>query len=399
MLVGVLCEVVSAVAAMEKEELLVNSVMSKMHRIVADLDQNGSGTLSKHELKALLDHPEAARTLHDVGVDVVGLVDFADFIFQNLDLDEDDEDDEPEQRELSFADFMDVVLQFRGTNTATVKDMVDLRKFVQQVLSQTNARVLQIMEKLDMFQAHNKAPRDSFRKSRMSRAHVSGPGVSSLPLDDGSSGARFSLVDDGAAEDDGDNFVVAKKSSMGSYRSARPSIFFVDDRPACAEEDEDNGELAEGIPEELSGAFQNLQDLASRLDDALGSRLDVLRQQWRRPTPTCRPDPGDGGATLPDSSDRKIEAVAAAAAAAAIEGRMRTLPAQWRGVRAAGEEEDEEEEAPAHDKGGAGDNGHQLGASLPRRPRRPPPTKAGSGGEAEVESNAEDKLASGRWLW
>jgi len=102
---------------------------------------------------------------------------------------------------------------------------------------------------------------------------------------------------------------------------------------------------------------------------------------------------------LPDSSDRKIEAVAAAAAAAAIEGRMRTLPAQWRGVRAAGEEEDEEEEAPAHDKGGAGDNGHQLGASLPRRPRRPPPTKAGSGGEAEVESNAEDKLASGRWLW
>merc|ERR1711933_489234 len=63
------------------------------------------------------------RALQDVGVDVVSLVDFTDFIFQN-------------GRELTFSDCMDVVLQLRGTNASTVKDIVDLRK---QVLAELAA--------------------------------------------------------------------------------------------------------------------------------------------------------------------------------------------------------------------------------------------------------------------
>jgi hypothetical protein len=44
-------------------------------------------------------------------------VDFADFLFE-------------EQTELSFATFMELVLSLRGTNTSTVKDIIDLRKFI-----------------------------------------------------------------------------------------------------------------------------------------------------------------------------------------------------------------------------------------------------------------------------
>merc|ERR1712151_1209243 len=85
MLIGVLCEVVSAVAATEKEEMLVTYVHQKLHKVVTMLDTDGGGTISKNEFVKILENGDAVRCLQDVGVDVIGLVDFADFIFENDD--------------------------------------------------------------------------------------------------------------------------------------------------------------------------------------------------------------------------------------------------------------------------------------------------------------------------
>lgn len=119
MLVGILCEVVSVVSTVEKEELLINYVKSALQEMItkAELDLNGDNRISRSEFEQLLDNREAARALQEVGVDVVGLVDFIDFIFVG-------------GRDMSFGDFMDMVLQLRGSNTATVKDIVDLRKLM-----------------------------------------------------------------------------------------------------------------------------------------------------------------------------------------------------------------------------------------------------------------------------
>merc|ERR1719336_1892173 len=81
MLIGVLCEVVSAVAATEKEELLVNYVKNKVEKIVDELDENGDKRISKTEFEQILGNQMACRALRDVGVDVVGLVDCADTLF------------------------------------------------------------------------------------------------------------------------------------------------------------------------------------------------------------------------------------------------------------------------------------------------------------------------------
>jgi len=126
MLVGVLCEVVSAVAATEREEMLVTFVNRKVKTIVEELDKNGDNCISKAEFVKILENAEAVRSLQDVGVDVVGLVDFADVIFEDG------------AQELSFEKFMDIVLQLRGTNTASVKDIVELRKLVRTNNIQTN---------------------------------------------------------------------------------------------------------------------------------------------------------------------------------------------------------------------------------------------------------------------
>lgn len=119
MLVGVLCEVVSVVSAVEKEQMTVQFVKTKLLSLLEDtgIDQDGNKLLSKREFETLLLMPEGARIIQEVGVDVVGLVDFADHIFKD-------------GVELSFPDFMELVLQLRGSNTATVRDVVDLRKFV-----------------------------------------------------------------------------------------------------------------------------------------------------------------------------------------------------------------------------------------------------------------------------
>jgi len=55
------------------------------------------------------------------------MVDNIDFIFEA----EDDEDDDAE-RSLSFDEFMNLVLDMRGSNAATVKDIFDLQKFIKR---------------------------------------------------------------------------------------------------------------------------------------------------------------------------------------------------------------------------------------------------------------------------
>merc|ERR1711865_752959 len=143
MLVGVLCEVVSAVAATEQEEMLVNYVNAKLSEVMSILDSDGGGSICKTEFMQILDNGDAIRCLTDVGVDVFSLIDLADYIF------EDDDAENHEEIELDFTKFMDVVLQLRGTNQATVKDVVDLRKFMRKSMSDSYRQTSMIIERLD----------------------------------------------------------------------------------------------------------------------------------------------------------------------------------------------------------------------------------------------------------
>lgn len=130
MLVGVIVQVVSIVSAVEKEQMVVNFVKIQLQTLLnsSGIDANGDNQISKSEFETLLQKPEAARALQDVGVDVIGLVDFTDFIFKD-------------DMQLSFPNFMEMVLQLRGSNTATVKDIVDFRKVFVQELARIEERI------------------------------------------------------------------------------------------------------------------------------------------------------------------------------------------------------------------------------------------------------------------
>jgi hypothetical protein len=149
MLIGVLCEVVSAVARTEKETIEVSFVKEKMQAIVNQLDQDRDGRMTKKEFMLILDYKEAIEALHAVGVDVVGLIDSVDSIFP--------EDDSS----LEFYDFMETVLELRGSNGSTVKDIVDLRKMLHDsfanIEKEVQTRFQCVSDRLAALEQHSQA--------------------------------------------------------------------------------------------------------------------------------------------------------------------------------------------------------------------------------------------------
>jgi len=147
MLIGVLCAVVTAVAAAEKEKVLINYVKSRLMGVLHKLDEDGNGTISKAEFDQLVLIPDAVHALSDLGVDVMNLVSLADHLFDDdqhehkhkalvhhasaTQTDEQAEKvEEDEEVSMSFADFMEMVIRLRSDNIPSVADIVDLRKLI-----------------------------------------------------------------------------------------------------------------------------------------------------------------------------------------------------------------------------------------------------------------------------
>ena len=127
MLMGIIVEVMHTVGIMEKEEIMVSNVNRRMTEVLKTIDRNLDDKLSKDEFNTMLMTPKTAMVIKDLGVDPVGLVDFAEFIFR---------DDE----QINFPEFIQLLCQLRGANQTTVKDIVDLRSFVVQELRKMERR-------------------------------------------------------------------------------------------------------------------------------------------------------------------------------------------------------------------------------------------------------------------
>lgn len=134
MLVGVLVEVVGVVATVEKESNQVQAVKMVLVRLLDELDSEWEGDgkfdgkFSQDHFRDLIAGRRAGKMLHEVGVDAVALIDYADFVFRD-------------QQKLDFADLLDLLLQLRGGNSTKVKDLVELRKFLQVEMRRLEATV------------------------------------------------------------------------------------------------------------------------------------------------------------------------------------------------------------------------------------------------------------------
>jgi voltage-gated sodium channel len=142
MLIGVLCEVIATVSAVEKEAVKVTFVRDKLIEALCHTGREATAemVMSRDEFNAMLLHPEALRVLQESGVDPVGLVDFTDYIFSG-------QFNDVGKEGLTFEKLVDLILRLGGDNVATVKDVVDARKIILSKLEAITVMLLRQIQR------------------------------------------------------------------------------------------------------------------------------------------------------------------------------------------------------------------------------------------------------------
>ncbi|CAK9062818.1 unnamed protein product [Durusdinium trenchii] len=137
MLTGVMVDVVGTTAQLEQEEQSLKTLKRDIADVVNLTDENHDRTVTAVEFTHMTLGLTRDGIEYEGGVNVLALVDYADFVFRDT-------------SELSLEEFIETVLQFRGQSPATVKDVVDLRVFVSKDKAQCH-RPGTVQENLSRF--------------------------------------------------------------------------------------------------------------------------------------------------------------------------------------------------------------------------------------------------------
>ncbi|CAE8616269.1 unnamed protein product [Polarella glacialis] len=273
-LIGVLCEVVSVVSATEKETIAVAFVSYTLQELIRnnDFDQNGDNLISREEFERLLEMPEATKALGGCGVDVIGLIDNLDFIFQA-----DADDADAPEKQLTFAEFMALILDLWGSNIAKVKDIIDLRKYLKMSADSVKEAIITFKRSL---QAQHAPPGPRIRRS-------SSPQLSRMPQrpSDPVKQECHPLKMTRQALPDFDNLISITRKLGVAQRELQEFLHALDFAEVTAQESA--GELASGqmtcapegsscltwIPEDV----RSTRDCLAELKESMGLSLESLR--------------------------------------------------------------------------------------------------------------------------
>jgi len=125
MLVGVLVEVVNAIAQTEKEGIAVLALATDLRWTMNTLGWSTEAAILTADLPKLIFEPEVAIILEQAGVDVVSFSDMLGVLFEESDA------------ELSFEELVEVILNLRDSNTARVKDVKQQLRAFKNFLKDT----------------------------------------------------------------------------------------------------------------------------------------------------------------------------------------------------------------------------------------------------------------------
>mmetsp|Transcript_43081 Transcript_43081/g.97261 ORF Transcript_43081/g.97261 Transcript_43081/m.97261 type:complete len:181 (+) Transcript_43081:2-544(+) len=123
MLIGILCEVISAVAHAEEEESAITMVKKTLLLMLMRLDRDGSRTLSEPEITNVIHDKLSLEVLFDLKVDVPYLMDMQHMIFRDI------------HTEMPIKMMMDLILACRGDRPAQMQDVMDAVHLINFTLS------------------------------------------------------------------------------------------------------------------------------------------------------------------------------------------------------------------------------------------------------------------------
>jgi len=128
MLVGVLVDVVGLVATVEKEGIEVSYIAGLLRNELQGLGYKPDVPISKFEFQKIMLEPSIVKIVAGAGVDVIVLADMMDLITEDINRN---------GGQLDFTDLMDLVLNMRGSNPATVKDFKEQIRMFKVILNES----------------------------------------------------------------------------------------------------------------------------------------------------------------------------------------------------------------------------------------------------------------------
>lgn len=140
LLTGILTQVIDAVGKQEEDERKEQMLAETIQQCVQDLDANRDGKISYEEFCQILDYPQTVSSLLSVGVDLEDVMDFSEHMFLV----------DGKQVELGFEDFLQMVLDLRSSETATMKHLWNFwKKQVDPSLSSTSGHIKVAREEMN----------------------------------------------------------------------------------------------------------------------------------------------------------------------------------------------------------------------------------------------------------
>lgn len=116
MLIGVLVEVVSVTAQVDKEETAMKAVKDKIEELLPAEVRNATGITREHFMNVIMD-PGLVQTLATIDVDVMTVVEYPEIMYHS-------------RNALTVPELVDAILQFRRTTSVSMMDIAQLRRFM-----------------------------------------------------------------------------------------------------------------------------------------------------------------------------------------------------------------------------------------------------------------------------
>eukprot|EP00927_Polykrikos_kofoidii_P043868 TRINITY_DN37973_c0_g1_i1.p1 TRINITY_DN37973_c0_g1~~TRINITY_DN37973_c0_g1_i1.p1 ORF type:complete len:1281 (+),score=218.14 TRINITY_DN37973_c0_g1_i1:149-3844(+) len=141
MLIGVLCEVVTAVAEREKEDNDIKFVKERLLGLMKEMDADGNGSVSQEEVHRFRTASIVIEVFEDLSVDMNMFMQWMDMHFEGQG---------DGKKHLPFHVIVELILQLRGERNPTMKDLQDMflfQNWIFQKISVDTAEALkQIIE-------------------------------------------------------------------------------------------------------------------------------------------------------------------------------------------------------------------------------------------------------------
>lgn len=137
MLVGVLVEVVGVISATEKEGMLISFLSDSVRTKLTSRGHNPDSNLSKYELQNFLLEPDVCQLLGSLDINVEAILEMLEMKFDDLD---------KKGRTMTFVKLIDMLLDGREGNAATVKDKTDLLRVLRSQVKHSSSGIEDKME-------------------------------------------------------------------------------------------------------------------------------------------------------------------------------------------------------------------------------------------------------------